>query len=203
MASRLDDQTNAVSAPIVLVFRNGPPLRLATQLEGPLIISQRQHELLIIGGEKLEVFDVLTGKRLLSTDSVHFAFWENEEGAYEYRRSDPERGIELFRGGMIPPKVDFKKLHENIYTREAIAAQIEGIVQLKCRVYRNGNITKCRALKPLRHLTEAVIPSARVNEGFTRPALGQADWRRIRLHFSIQNADEQAARCRAPARLSC
>ena len=45
----------------------------------------------------------------------------------------------------------------NLYSREALEANIEGMMIVKCNVLADGTIRNCRVLKPLPHLSETVL----------------------------------------------
>jgi len=43
------------------------------------------------------------------------------------------------------------------YTREALAAQVEGTILLKCVITIDGRLDNCRVIKPLPHMSQAVL----------------------------------------------
>lgn len=43
------------------------------------------------------------------------------------------------------------------YTREALAAQVEGTLLLKCVITIDGKLENCRVIKPLPHMSQAVL----------------------------------------------
>jgi periplasmic protein TonB len=62
-----------------------------------------------------------------------------------------------FGEGMTRPTYDQSQLVHNLYTREATEARVEGMMIVKCNVLTDGTVKNCRVLKPLPHLSEAVI----------------------------------------------
>lgn len=62
-----------------------------------------------------------------------------------------------FGDGMTRPVVDKEALARNLYTREAIEAGVAGKMKVKCHVLADGSIRRCRVLKSLPHLSEAVV----------------------------------------------
>jgi serine/threonine-protein kinase len=47
------------------------------------------------------------------------------------------------------------------YTREALAAKIQGTMLVKCTITLQGNVENCRTIKPLPHMEEAVVEALR------------------------------------------
>lgn len=45
------------------------------------------------------------------------------------------------------------------YTKEALAAGIEGTMVIKCVITKEGKATKCRIIRPLPHMEQAVLQS--------------------------------------------
>jgi protein TonB len=62
-----------------------------------------------------------------------------------------------FGDGMTRPVVDKEALARNLYTREALEAGVAGKMKVKCHVLADGSIRRCRVLKSLPHLSEAVV----------------------------------------------
>ncbi|HEY0879991.1 MAG TPA: energy transducer TonB, partial [Archangium sp.] len=62
-----------------------------------------------------------------------------------------------FGDGMTRPVIDLAALADNLYTREAVQAGVAGKMKVKCQVLADGSIRKCRVLKSLPHLSEAVV----------------------------------------------
>lgn len=62
-----------------------------------------------------------------------------------------------FGEGMSRPAVDQRALVDDLYTREAREAHVEGMMIVKCNVLADGTIRNCRVIKPLPHLSEAVV----------------------------------------------
>ena len=60
-----------------------------------------------------------------------------------------------FQEGM-PRPVEFKG-KDIIYTREALAARIEGMMVVKCVITKQGKVENCRIIKGLPHMNEAVM----------------------------------------------
>ena len=58
---------------------------------------------------------------------------------------------------MTRASVELQDLVRNLYTREALEAHVEGTMIVKCNVLSESTMIHCRALKPLPHLTEAVL----------------------------------------------
>jgi serine/threonine-protein kinase len=46
---------------------------------------------------------------------------------------------------------------EIAYTREALAARVQGSMLVKCTITREGRVENCRVLKPLPHMEQAVV----------------------------------------------
>ncbi|WP_257456138.1 protein kinase domain-containing protein [Archangium lipolyticum] len=46
-----------------------------------------------------------------------------------------------------------------VYTREALAARVEGLMVVKCVITRQGRVDNCRVIKGLPHMNEAVVAS--------------------------------------------
>ncbi|WP_375765768.1 energy transducer TonB [Archangium gephyra] len=63
-----------------------------------------------------------------------------------------------FGAGMTPPQV----LSAGVplqYTHEAALARVSGVVIAKCTITREGDVEKCRIIKGLPHMDEAVLES--------------------------------------------
>jgi len=44
-----------------------------------------------------------------------------------------------------------------VYTKEALAARVEGLMIVRCTITVTGSITNCRAIKTLPHMEQQVI----------------------------------------------
>jgi protein TonB len=62
-----------------------------------------------------------------------------------------------FGEGMTRPECDKVELARNLYTREALEAQVEGMMIVRCHILADGTVRNCRVIKPLPHLSEAVV----------------------------------------------
>ncbi|HZI05633.1 MAG TPA: energy transducer TonB, partial [Archangium sp.] len=62
-----------------------------------------------------------------------------------------------FQEGMPRPvEVEGKDI---VYTREAMAARVEGTMVVKCTITQKGQVENCRVIKGLPHMNEAVVQS--------------------------------------------
>jgi serine/threonine-protein kinase len=62
-----------------------------------------------------------------------------------------------FQEGMPRPvEVQGKDI---VYTREALAARVEGTMTVKCTITQKGRVENCRVIKGLPHMNEAVVQS--------------------------------------------
>lgn len=89
-----------------------------------------------------------------------------------------------FGEGMTRPQYDQGQLIHNLYTREATEARVEGMMIVKCNVLTDGTVRNCRVLKPLPHLSEAVI--ARIQSMKVQPATFQGRPIAIDYVFNFQ-----------------
>jgi serine/threonine-protein kinase len=48
-----------------------------------------------------------------------------------------------------------------VYTREAMAARVQGLMMVKCTITVQGRVENCRVLKTLPHMERAVLESLR------------------------------------------
>jgi TonB family protein len=48
---------------------------------------------------------------------------------------------------------------DSVYTREALAARVEGTMVIKCVITKQGKVENCRVIKGLPHMNEAVVQS--------------------------------------------
>jgi serine/threonine-protein kinase len=62
-----------------------------------------------------------------------------------------------FQEGM-PRPVEVKG-KDIVYTREALAARVEGTMVVKCTITQKGQVENCRVIKGLPHMNEAVVQS--------------------------------------------
>ncbi|HYO51852.1 TonB family protein [Archangium sp.] len=62
-----------------------------------------------------------------------------------------------FQEGMARP-VEVKG-QDIVYTREALAARVEGTMVVKCTITQKGNVENCRVMRGLPHMNEAVVQS--------------------------------------------
>ena len=74
-------------------------------------------------------------------------------------RSAPTGDVILpFGEGMTPPQIQQEGKPVQ-YTREAIAAKIEGTMIVKCTISVKGRVDNCRVIKGLPHMEKAVVES--------------------------------------------
>ncbi len=64
-----------------------------------------------------------------------------------------------FQEGM-PRPVELKG-KDIVYTREALAARVEGTMIVKCVITKTGSVENCRVIKGLPHMNEAVVQALR------------------------------------------
>jgi hypothetical protein len=78
-------------------------------------------------------------------------------GAPEGAPSSRERDVLPFGVGMTRPE----KLEgpPPTYTLDALAAGVEGLLMVKCVITKTGWLTRCRIIKPLPYMTDAVLMS--------------------------------------------
>ncbi len=62
-----------------------------------------------------------------------------------------------FGQGMEPPKLISGAPIQ--YTREALEARVAGLMIVKCVITTEGAIERCRIIKPLPHMEQAVLDS--------------------------------------------
>ncbi|MBM7115013.1 TonB family protein [Archangium primigenium] len=72
------------------------------------------------------------------------------------------RGAETRRSGPMPfqegmPRPVEVQGKDIVYTREALAARVEGTMLLKCIITTQGGVEGCRVIKGLPHMNEAVV----------------------------------------------
>jgi len=72
------------------------------------------------------------------------------------------RGVESKRDGPLPfqegmPRPVELAGKDIVYTREALAARVEGTMLLKCVITSKGGVEGCRVIKGLPHMNEAVV----------------------------------------------
>ena len=68
----------------------------------------------------------------------------------------PGDGVIPFGAGMNRPVLLSGK--DPVYTKEALAAGVEGIMIVRCTIKKDGSVTNCRVIKSLPHLDKVVIP---------------------------------------------
>ena len=64
-------------------------------------------------------------------------------------------GVLPFGAGMTRPTLMSKV--DPVYTREALAARVEGLMLVKCVITTTGTLQSCRVVKGLPHMDEAVL----------------------------------------------
>jgi protein TonB len=68
-------------------------------------------------------------------------------------------GVLNFQSGMTRPERLSGK--DPVYTREALEARVEGVMIVKCTITAQGDVTDCRVIKPLPHMTESVLETVK------------------------------------------
>jgi protein TonB len=63
-----------------------------------------------------------------------------------------------FGAGMTPPQLVSQGVMLQ-YTHEALRARVSGVIIAKCTITREGDVEKCRIIKGLPHMDEAVLES--------------------------------------------
>ncbi len=66
------------------------------------------------------------------------------------------RPLPYGEGMSRPEQLEGKEI---AYTREALAAKVEGTMLVKCTITRQGHVENCRVLKPLPHMEQVVLDS--------------------------------------------
>jgi protein TonB len=77
-----------------------------------------------------------------------------------------------FGEGMTRPECDKAAMTTGIYAREALEAQVEGLMLVKCNVLVDGTVRNCRVLKPLPFLSDPMV-SRLQSLRCSRPAMYQ------------------------------
>jgi len=70
--------------------------------------------------------------------------------------AEPPRGVVPFGEGMSRP-VMMHPGRTTTYTREAIAARVEGVSIVRCVITAEGSVERCKVIKPLPFMDEAVV----------------------------------------------
>jgi protein TonB len=89
-----------------------------------------------------------------------------------------------FGEGMTRPVLDKAELVRGIYTREALEAQVQGMIIVKCVVAADGSVRNCKVIKPLPFLSDAVV--ARIQSMHLQPATFQGKPVSIEYVFNFQ-----------------
>jgi serine/threonine-protein kinase len=58
------------------------------------------------------------------------------------------------QGMTRPEQLDGKEI---TYTREALAAKVQGVMLVRCTITKQGKVENCRILKPVPHMETAVV----------------------------------------------
>jgi protein TonB len=67
----------------------------------------------------------------------------------------PQNSVIPFGAGMNRPSMTSGR--DPIYTKEALAARVEGLMIVRCTINITGAITNCRVIKELPHMKQAVL----------------------------------------------
>jgi serine/threonine-protein kinase len=73
-------------------------------------------------------------------------------------RATGEGPLPFMEGMNRPEQLEGKDI---VYTREALAAQVQGLMLVKCTITKTGRVENCRAIKSLPHMEQAVLEALR------------------------------------------